>query len=509
MAGNTKAAKSVNHKLKTGTEIPEQTIGYYKAAKDAIDSVLKGPEATDDEKTMATFYADQLGGIAERIYGTPKPYDDGGKIPMTEPYLHTGMATVTKYVPAPAGDLQPGQLPAVLREASRIKASIDPATGVTSWDGLARSTAHGKEYLADMGDGWTAVYRPYAANDPAKHEYSLRGQLEIHAPQGEGHGQDLVRRLGQLNLVNRPLTAAEGEWTYLCANITAQGLNKHKTVADAVTAARAMEELQLQEIFHERQHELAGLGQHDLHALARDFQLEAAARCLPKKVALVRGAVASATGHASGDALAGSPGYDPVPKTSGGWLTWGRFDVAGSTPELQQAWSGRCLYHKVTGHNLAAILGTGVLASTERRAVMGVSAGLGMSEDSDKLSGGASSVFLRAGPAHGTSGPALVWDNPSVLLSRADYYAYGSDHFGSVNPDSSHSTSGMTRDPFKIAGFSGNNEIMLRNGIDLLGAEAPSRILCGSSGARAKVLGLLKARGITHLAGKPVSEVVQ
>jgi hypothetical protein len=34
----------------------------------------------------------------------------------------------------------------------------------------------------------------------------------------------------------------------------------------------------------------------------------------------------------------------------------------------------------VTGSNIAAILATGVLASTERRAVMGVASGLGMSE---------------------------------------------------------------------------------------------------------------------------------
>lgn len=49
---------------------------------------------------------------------------------------------------------------------------------------------------------------------------------------------------------------------------------------------------------------------------------------------------------------------------------------------------------------------------------------------------------------------------------------------------------------------------MLRNGIDLLGAEAPSRIIRGSPSARSEVLALLKARGVTHLGGKPVSEVV-
>ncbi len=504
-----KAAKSVNHKLKQGQAIPEQTIGYYQQAKSAVQAVLDDPDTSDDEKAMAAHYTAQLETIAARIYSIPLPYGEGGKIPMAEAYLVTGKATVTKYVPAPADDLEPGQLPATLRTASRIQAAINPSTGVASWDGTARSTAHGKEYVADLGDGWSAVYRPYAANDPAHDEYSLRGQLEVHAPQGAGHGPELVRRLGQLNLVNRPLTAAEGEWTYLQANITAQNLANHKGVAAAIDAAGAMEELQLQEIFHERQHELAGLDTTALQSLARDFQLEAAARCLPKKVTLVRDAIAAAMGHANGLALAASPGYDPVPKPSGGWLTWGRFDVAGDTGKLQQAWSGKSLHHAVSGHNLADILATGVLASTERRAVMGVATGLGMSEDSDKYSGGASSVFLRV-RSHPGSSPALVWDDPAVLMSRADYYGFNGDHFGSVNPASSHNTNGMTRDPFKIATFSAsNNEVMLRNGIDLLGAEAPSRIVCGSSAKRAQVLALLSARGITHLRGKPVSEVVQ
>ena len=231
---------------------------------------------------MGAYYVAQLNTIADRIRGAP-PYDEGGKIPVTQPYLHTGMATVTKYVPAPVDDPDSGQLPAALRTASRIKASIDPASGIASWDGAARADAHGKEYAIDLGEGWSAVYRPHAANDPANDEYSIRGQLEVHAPQGAGHGPELVRRLGQLNLVNRPLTAAEGEWTYLNANITAQGLNKHKGVTAVVAAAQAMEELQLQEIFHERQHDLAGLSESALQNLARDWQLEAAARCLPKK----------------------------------------------------------------------------------------------------------------------------------------------------------------------------------------------------------------------------------
>jgi hypothetical protein len=119
-----KAAKSVNHKLKQGIEIPQQTIGYYQTAKSAIQAVLDDPASSSDEKAMGAYYAAQLNTIADRIRGAP-PYDEGGKIPVTQPYLHTGMATVTKYVPAPVDDPESGQFPAALRTASRIKASID------------------------------------------------------------------------------------------------------------------------------------------------------------------------------------------------------------------------------------------------------------------------------------------------------------------------------------------------------------------------------------------------
>lgn len=142
---------------------------------------------------------------------------------------------------------------------------------------------------------------------------------------------------------------------------------------------------------------------------------------------------------------------------------------------------------------------------------MGVKPGKGMSESSDKRTGGANSVFLRvqSSPTPTPTGPALVWDDPTTLLARSDYYAYSCDHFGALNPKSGHTTSGMTRDPHKIAKFtSSGNEIMFRHGIDLLGAEAPSRIICTSAKQRQQVLEQLTAKGITHLAGQPIAQVV-
>lgn len=503
-----KAAKSVNARLKTGQPIPEHVLGYVSDAEQAVAAVESDPAATGDEKAMAAHYRAHLDAIGARANGTvTAPYAEGGKIPQVDPYLHTGMATVTKMVTAavPSSD----GLPMTCGKASRIAAVIDPATGTASWDGASRSKANGTQYDIDLGDGYHAIYRPYAANDPKSTEYSLRGKLEVIAPPGAGHAHDLVDRLGRLHLVNRPMTAGEGEWSYLQANITAQGLGTHPAVAAALADSQHLQGLVLQELYYSHAHQAVGKSEAELATMARHLQLEAAARVLPKKVHAVRDAVAAATGHADGAALAASAGYDPTPIRSGGWLTWSRFDVATNTEQLQQAWKGRKLVHRLGGGGLAETLATGVLASTERRAAMGTAKNIGKSEDADKMSGGANSVFLRVNRKAPSSGPALVWDDPHVLMRRTDYYGYNGDHFGAINPASPNYSAAMSRDPMKIAGFgAANNEVMFRDGIDLLGAEAPSRIICSSTTERASILKLLGARGITHLRDRPVDQVV-
>ena len=95
-------------------------------------------------------------------------------------------------------------------------------------------------------------------------------------------------------------------------------------------------------------------------------------------------------------------------------------------------------------------------------------------------------------------------------LSRSDWYAYPTD-FGGVNPKDYHySPTAMTRDPFTVATVhkGSSNEVMVRNGIDLLGSEAPSRIRCSSKARGEATPAALAARGVTHLGGKPVASVV-
>lgn len=504
-------AKSVNHHLKAGDGVPAHTTEGLAKAKATIEAI--GPQLEGEaDKAMLAHYQGAVDAIGERLApGYATAYAAGGKIPLVTPFETTGTVTVTEYVPAPADGVPEGLLGAQLRTATRIGSAVG-ADGSTSWDGSQRSPAKGKEYAIDLGDGYRAVYRPYAgaggaATDP---DFSQRGSLEVLAPQGAGHGPELVRRLGQLNLVNRPMSAAEGEWSYLTRNIEAQGLAHHAKVAKALAEVDGLEDATTELLVAQRAHEAVGMGQAQLVSFAKSLRLEAEAKALPEKVRLVREGVAAATGFANGAALAASAGYDPHPRASGGWLVWDRFDVAADTAAARKSFGSRGLYHHVTNNNLVEMLRTGgVLASTERRRLMGIKPGKGMSEGSDMGTGGARSVFLRL---HGqpSSGPALFWSDPTKLLRRSDWYGYNADHFGSLNPKSGHSTSGLTRDPAALAGFKGgSNEVMFRHGIDLLGSEAPSLIRCSSAAQRAEVLKLLGERGITTLGGKPVKEVVQ
>lgn len=499
------AVSSVQHKLKTGSEMSDASIAKHQAAVDAVSAVLNDPSISDDEKAMAQHYMDQLNVVKDKI-------DNGGApMPWMDAYEVTATKMVTKQIPVPDGEPEPGTLAATVRKASRIKANLDPATGQTSWDGVTRSSANGTEYEIDMGDGWKAVYRPYKDNDPANTEFSLRGQLEVHAPAGAGHGKDLVERLEQLHLMNKPMTAAEGEWTYLANNIRAQGLEGAAGMKAAMDTAQGLQDLQVQEIVHERMESLMGLDSDALQTAMKRIHLEAAHKVLPMKVEVVRDAVAKASGFSSGAELAASPGYEPTPATGGKWLSWSRFDVTGKKAEIQCAFKGRSLSHNLNGGDLASLLGVGVLASTEKRAVMGIGGGLGLSEQADKMTGGANSVFLRVKKTPSSPGGGrLIWDDPSVLMQRSDYYAYNGDHYGAINPAHHNYNAGaITRDPLKIAKFTGSsNEIMFRNGIDLLGAEAPSRIVCHTAAERSSILASLTARGITQLGGKPVEDVL-
>jgi rhodanese-related sulfurtransferase len=194
-------------------------------------------------------------------------------------------------------------------------------------------------------------------------------------------------------------------------------------------------------------------------------------------------------------------------------MVFDRFDVERNRKQYVEAFAHKSIAASITGTSKegASVVDIfrngGVLASTERRRIMGARKNVGMSEASDMTSGGAKSTFVRL-YSKGGGGHQIVWDDPLTLLRRSDWYAAPSDTFGSENSQSGHSASHRTADLMKVAGFSGNNEIMFRDGLDLLGADAPSKVVCQNTTQRDAVLAILKKQGIKELGGKSIDKVI-
>lgn len=503
-----RAAKSINHHIKDGTAIPQHTVDRIDTVEKKLLALQSTSTPGSAEHEMASHYLAAVQQCKERMAaGFNTPYGAGGKIPMVTPFEHTGEVMVTKMVPDPTWE--GAGLPVAKRSMSRIAASMD-GDAVSSWDGTSRSNAPGTELAIDLGDGYQAVVRPRAMNEPGSSTASLRGTLEVIAPPGAGHQQQLLDRLGQLNIVSRPMTAGEAEWTYLQRNITAHGLDGHTAVTGALKNAGDIEEAHAHRLLMKRAQDAIGLDDAGLAHFARKLQLDAEADALPDKVRLLKDGVAAALGHADGAAMAKSASYDPTPHRARGWLTWGR--IGQSAEDLKPMFAKKVMTHAITGghENLSKVLTSGVLACTERRRMMGVGAGVGMSEHSDTLSGGASSVFVRVKNSgeSGGSGAQLIWNDPGRLLSRTDWYGYNGDHFGAAIAGTGHSVSGQTRDPKTVAKFTAsNNEVMIAHGLDLLGADAPDKVVCPSK-YRPTLLADLAKAGITTIGGRPVENVV-
>lgn len=494
-----KVAKSVNHHQKNGSEIPSHTVEDTATLKAKLEEL--SDKASPDEQKALDAYLQGVALVEERMApGYDVPYDCGGKLPMLEAVLVDAEVTVTEMVPKPT---ESGTgLKATLRNVTRIKPAL--SDGVASWDGKSRYTGEtGKEYRIDLGDGFAAVYRPHADVDHLASK-GHRGFLEVVAPEGGGRGEELVSRLGQLHLVNRPMTHQEAEWTYLKRNIWAQQLDNDPDIAAAVSAAGDLDDTLTELLVADRAHEAAELTDGAaLASLAKEIRLEAEAKALPQKTRMVTQALAPKLGFSSASELRASLGYNPTPTKSRGWHSWTRFDVAKDPAALDKKFGKKVLYHSVTGNNLVEMFQvSGSLVATERRRVMGVSAGKGMSEAADMGTGGSKVVDLRVGSAS-HSGPKLIWSKPSRLPGRADWYAYSGDNYAAEDKAS------QVRSPFKVAGFNGgSNEVLFRNGIDLLGAHAPDKIICASQKEKASLLDTLKAQGVTDIGGRPPTEVI-
>lgn len=127
-------AKSVNHHLKAGDGIPEHTKSGHAKLVAALDDLESDPVRTPAEKAMLAHYRDAVDQLAERLAdGYAIHYADGGKLPILTAYEVSSTVQVTELVPAPQGELPDGLVSAHVRQATRIKPTLQD--GKTSWDG--------------------------------------------------------------------------------------------------------------------------------------------------------------------------------------------------------------------------------------------------------------------------------------------------------------------------------------------------------------------------------------
>jgi hypothetical protein len=492
-----KVAKSVNHHIGEGTDVPAHTTEAMSSLHKQLVHLSQKLAITPQELEMVQAYSQALDLVKKAAAGKTKS-------PWIPPFEATYAKTVKEEVVLPPDpDAQVG-LPAKLRDATKL-AAIEEA-GVSTWDGTTRKPTKGKEYLIDLGDGYQAIYRSHAKAHQVP--FSRQGTLEVVAPEGAGPDA-LLPELERLNLQSAPATRAEAELMYLERNVWAQRLSKDPGY-QKIQEAKTLTDDEFEKVAHEVPYsELAGMDQPQLQSLAQSLALRAERRVIPARTAMLKRFFEERMGLPEGG-LETLPAYRPEPEQGPGFLTWGRFD---HTPEQIRKVAGtKKIVHELTSGNKAGTLcqlieSGGILASTDVRARMGVHVH-SMSPDADQHTGGASYVFTRIRSKGAKCD--LEWD-PETVLSRSDWFAYPSDHYGAINPSDHHySSHSFTTDPAALASYNGSsNEVMFKNGLPVLGPSGVRRIWVGSESERQQVLASMAKVGASKIAGRLVDEVVK
>ncbi len=353
---------------------------------------------------------------------------------------------------------------------------------MSTWDGVTRKPMKGKEYLIDLGDGYQAVYRSHA--NAHQVPFSRQGTLEVLAPK-DASPEALLSHLERLNLQSAPATRGEAELMYLERNVWAQRLTKDPGYQKIQQDSKALVDTEFEKVAHEVPYsELSGMDQPQLNTLARSLALRAERRVIPARTAMLKRFFEERMDLPEGG-LDKLPAYRPEPEQGPGFLTWRRFD---HPPEqIRKAVGEKKIVHELTSGNKAGTLcqlieSGGLLASTDLRARMGVHVH-SMSPDADQHTGGAAFVFTRV---KGKGAKCdLEWD-PETVLSRSDWFAYPSDHYGAINPSDHHySSHSFTTDAATLATYNGSsNEVMFKNGLPVLGSHGVHRIWVASQSER-------------------------
>jgi hypothetical protein len=492
------ASKSVNFHLKEQDAIPEHTLATI-AKLEADLPTLKSHTTDPQSHQMLDQYQQHVDNlVAWRDNWDAKKAEfasAGAKMPKASPYEVEHEVTKTVMVPAPD---QGGGLATKIEYVNVPAVSLD-SDGTSTWKGdFASNAGSGNQYRIDLGDGYTALYRPHEINGHDAPQKGMQGQLEILAPPGIDNPAATIARLGRLNLGHTPLTQAEAEYAYLNANVWSQKISNQPAVKAALTNGEAYVLAAAESVAAARMHEALGLDEAGLERWSKSVRLEAERKSLAARTTLLRDAVAQATGAGTGADLIASGDYQPTPMITRSGVKWRRFDV--TQDKIRASWKAqkRMLRHDLQGHpeRILDVLRTGALVAQSRRRRLGAVANTGMSEGADVGTGGSRTVFLRnTSPTCGSGNYGFRWADPSALLSRTDWYANEGDGYGKMT---------QHRNPLDIIGFTGSsNEIMFMDGIDIYGEHAPSRIHLPNN-LRAQALQIVKSKGITHVNGTPV-----
>ncbi len=479
-----KVAKSVNHHIGEGSVIPPHTDeAMAKLETELIDLSQKLTITSQDAEMIAAY--------AQALDVVKKAASTKTKSAWIPPYEATYEKTVKEEVVLPPDPDAMQGLPAKLRDATKLDATEEG--GVSTWDGTTRKPMKGKEYLIDLGDGYQAIYRSHAKAHQVP--FSRQGTLEVLAPKGAGPDA-LLPHLEKLNLQSAPATKAEAELMYLERNVWAQRLTKDPGYQKIQQEAKTLVDTEFEKVAHEVPYsELYGVDQAQLNELARSLALRAERRVIPARTAMLKRFFEERTGLPSGG-LEKLPAYRPEPQQGPGFLTWWRFDH--SPEQIRKAVGTKRIVHELTSGNKVKTLcqlieSGGLLASTDVRARMGVHVH-SMSPDADQHTGGAAYVFTRI---RGKGAKCdLEWD-PETVLSRSDWFAYPSDHYGAINTSDHHySSHSFTTDPATLTTYNGSsNEVMFKNGLPVLGPNGVRRIWVASESERQQILASLAKVG--------------
>lgn len=524
------AGKSLRHHFHPVAEEGEHGDGVVKpkvptaiaAAKEALDELEASGKLTPVQEQMVAHYRAIIADLEDAIKTREAAGDDRSKWRKPEfvtEFKGSYTVQVQKKVPVlPDPDAAAQGFPTI-KEGESLPAVQTGPEGQRLWTGERTKGSSGNfQYRVDLGNGWTAIYHPH--NPEAHGVFALQGLLEIIPPSGQADAAAVAQAMSQLRRLNLHGYLGSGEdeeYLFLVRNAWALGLT-NTAEFKGIMGGGEKEEARVQELLGQMvegldAEDVAGLDDMQQAVLAQDMLMRAQHQVKLERRERLRAMLAKKLGTTpenllkSPQYLAGTQGRLMISggqTPAGGFRVWHRLD-ANQTAQYKS----RRVTHSLTGNGwdnlVACIRSGGVLLGNVRRQLGGIHAGGTLSPGEDMVTGGASYLFCRL-QSHDTGD--IVWEF-HTLMQRSDWYAYPSDHFGQINLQSHHGMSGYTTDIGTASGYTGGtNEVMLKNGVSLVDYP-PRAIRCPTAGTRSKVLAAFADVGITHLGGRPVTEIVQ